>query len=93
MWTITCILFIEYDIRYDIWYLVPYRNISSGIQYPVYNFIDRYIADIRYSKHWCFGDSIKGKVTFVVYVDDIIITGDDARGIAHENATCKSIFR
>jgi len=37
------------------WYinrcLVPYRDISPGIQYPVYNFADRYIADIRYLKH------------------------------------------
>ena len=29
----------------------------------------------------------------VLYVDDIIITGDNGRGLQILNATCKSIFR
>jgi len=51
MLAITCIFFIQYDIRFDVRYLVPYRDISPGIRYPVYNFADQYIADIWYLKH------------------------------------------
>ena len=44
MYAITYIFFARNDIRY----LVPYHDISLGIRYPIYNFADRYIADIRY---------------------------------------------
>jgi len=40
-----------------VWYLVPYRDISSDIRYLVYNFADRYIIDIRYLKHECISRS------------------------------------
>ena len=34
--------------------LIPYRNISPGIRYPIYNFTNRYISDIWYLKHWTY---------------------------------------
>ena len=40
-------IFIQYDVRDDVQYLVPYRDISPGIWYLIYNFANRYIADIR----------------------------------------------
>ena len=44
--------FIPYDIWCDVQYLVSYHDISPGIRYLIYNFVDWYIADIRYLKHW-----------------------------------------
>jgi len=52
MEAITCIFIIRYDVWFDVLYLVQYRDISSDTRYLVYNFADRYIADIRYLKHW-----------------------------------------
>ena len=44
--------------------------------------------------HSIFWRQHKGKkLLLVVYVDDIIVTGDDVLGIANLNATFRSIFR
>ena len=45
------IILICIDYWYINRYLVPYRDISPGIRYPVHNFGAWYIVDIRYLKH------------------------------------------
>jgi len=63
--TLNLVYVVSYDLcrqsEFDVRHLVPYHDISPGIRYPVYNFADRYIADIQNLKHW--SREIFGEIT------------------------------